>query len=50
METYTFLANIAQTWGFAAFVIGFGLAIVYAVLPSNRDKFDRASRIPLDED
>ncbi|MGY6568740.1 MAG: cbb3-type cytochrome c oxidase subunit 3 [Salinarimonas sp.] len=50
METYAFLANIAQTWGFAAFFIGFALAIFYALMPSNKDKFDKASRMPLEED
>lgn len=47
---YEFLANIAQTWGLLVFVFAFLLVLIYAFLPSKRSEFDRARRIPLDED
>ena len=50
MTTYTFLAQIAQTWGMIAFISGFALALLYALLPSNRVTFDEAARRPLIED
>jgi cytochrome c oxidase cbb3-type subunit 4 len=50
MTTYTFLAGIAQTWGMITFISGFALAVLYALLPSNRVTFDEAARRPLLED
>lgn len=50
METYAFLANIAQTWGLLAFMTGFALVFVYALMPSKRATFDKAARMPLEED
>ncbi len=47
---YEFLAGIAQTWGLLVFVFAFILVLIYAFLPANRQAFDRARRIPLDED
>jgi cytochrome c oxidase cbb3-type subunit IV len=49
-STYAFLAVLADTWGIAAFMTGFALVFVYALMPSNRDTFDKASRMPLEED
>lgn len=50
MSAYQQAANIAQTWGLAFFVVLFAIALIYALLPSNRDTFDRAARTPLEED
>lgn len=50
METYTALAQFAQTWGLVYFVVIFLCVLVYALWPSNRKSFDDASRIPLRED
>lgn len=50
METYAFLANIAQTWGLITFMTGFALVFVYALMPSKRETFDKAARMPLEED
>ena len=49
-STYAFLAIIADTWGIAAFMVGFALVFVYALLPSNGETFDKAARLPLEED
>ena len=49
-ETYRQVAEFAQTWGLVYFVAVFLAVIVYAFWPSNKKKFDDASRIPLDKD
>jgi cytochrome c oxidase cbb3-type subunit 4 len=50
MTTYAIFAHIAQTWGLALFVVLFAFVLIYALKPSNRDRFERASRTPLEED
>lgn len=50
MNTYALLAGFAQTWGLLIFMVGFGLALVYALKPSSRATFDKAARMPLEED
>ncbi len=48
--TYEKLAAFAQTWGLL-YVFGcFVVVLVYALWPKNQEKFDRAARMPLDED
>ena len=47
---YESLASIAQTWGLLFFVFAFLLVLLYAFSPAKRQEFDRARRIPLDED
>lgn len=49
-STYAQFAGFAQTWGLAFFVTLFALAVAYALKPSNKDVFDRAARMPLEED
>jgi cytochrome c oxidase cbb3-type subunit 4 len=49
-ETYRQVAEFAQTWGLVYFVAVFLAVIAYALWPSNKKKFDEASRIPLDKD
>ena len=46
---YEFLSQLAQTFGLLLFVFAFALVLFYALAPSNRKSFDRASRLPLDE-
>ena len=46
---YESLSSFAQTWGLLYFVLIFGCAVAYALWPSNRGKFDKASHIPLEE-
>lgn len=48
--TYQFLAEFAQTWGLAYFVLIFLLVLVYALWPSRKQYFEEAARIPLRED
>ncbi|MFN0262462.1 cbb3-type cytochrome c oxidase subunit 3 [Tepidamorphus sp. 3E244] len=50
METYTTLAAFAQTWGLLYFVVLFAAVVVYALWPSNKERFDEASQIPLRKD
>ena len=49
-ETYTAIANFAQTWGLIYFMSLFGIVLAYAMWPKNREKFDDAAQIPLRED
>jgi cytochrome c oxidase cbb3-type subunit 4 len=49
-DTYKQLAEFAQTWGLLYFVLIFLGVVAYAMWPSNKKKFDDASRIPLDKD
>lgn len=46
---YETLSQIAQTWGLVAFVIAFILVLIYALSPANREKFERARRLPLED-
>jgi cytochrome c oxidase cbb3-type subunit 4 len=48
--TYKALAEFAQTWGLAYFVIVFLLVIAYALWPSRKERFEQNARIPLRED
>lgn len=47
---YETLAKIAQQGGTLLFVFAFILVLIYALAPSNRQKFDRAARQVLDDD
>ncbi|HRK70464.1 MAG TPA: cbb3-type cytochrome c oxidase subunit 3 [Micropepsaceae bacterium] len=44
------LSTFAQTWGLVYFVLLFAGVVAYALWPSNRKKFDRAARLPLEGD
>ncbi|NKB56858.1 MAG: CcoQ/FixQ family Cbb3-type cytochrome c oxidase assembly chaperone [Alphaproteobacteria bacterium] len=48
--TYETATSFAQIWGMFFFIIVFGAVLVYALWPSNREKFDRAARSPLNDD
>ena len=48
--TYETLSAFAQTWGLCFLVVMFIVALVYALWPGNREKFQRAARLPLDEE
>jgi cytochrome c oxidase cbb3-type subunit 4 len=48
--TYQAVAEFAQTWGLAYFVIVFALMLLYVLWPSRKTKFDEVARIPLRED
>ncbi len=48
--TYTALANFAQTGGLLYFMAIFAGVVLYACWPSNGERFNDASQIPLRED
>jgi cytochrome c oxidase cbb3-type subunit 4 len=50
MSTYEMLSHWVASWGFIYFALIFAGAIFYALLPRNRETFDKAARVPLDED
>ena len=47
---HIFLSDLAQTVGLLLFVLAFVLVLIYALSPANRPTFDRASRIPLEDE
>jgi cytochrome c oxidase cbb3-type subunit 4 len=49
-ETYTFLANLAQSAGLLYFMAIFIGMAAYAFWPSNKAKFEDAAAMPLRED
>lgn len=49
-STYTSLAHFAQTGGLLYFMVIFAGVLIYAFWPSNSERFDDASQIPLRED
>ena len=40
----------AATWGLVGLVTMFAVAVIYALWPRNRKRFDAAANIPLKED
>jgi len=47
---YKFFAAFAQPWGLLYFLAVFLAVLVYSLAPSRKDRFDAASRMPLQED
>jgi len=47
---YEQVAHFAATYGLIYLVVLFAGALVYAFWPSNKEKFDNAARLPLEED
>ena len=47
---YEALAKFAQTGGLVLFVLAFILVLIYALNPRNKETFDHAKRIPLDDE
>lgn len=47
---YEFLSSFAQTWGLLLFVFAFILVLIYAFNPRNKERFNKASRMPLDDE
>ena len=48
--SYEAMSRIAQQGGAVYFVVMFVIAVAYAVWPRKRDEFQRAARLPLDEE
>ena len=47
--TYEMIAAFAQTWGLLLLVACFSVALIYALWPGNKGKFERAAHQPLQE-
>jgi cbb3-type cytochrome oxidase subunit 3 len=47
---YETFAQFAQTGGLVLFVGGFFLVLAYALGPAASEEFERAKRLPLDEE
>lgn len=47
--TYEQAAHFAQTAGLVLLALCFGAAVIYALWPANRSKFDHAARTPLED-
>lgn len=47
---YERISEIAGTWGLVLLLVLFAAAVLYALWPANRDKFERASHLPLMDD
>ena len=50
MSPYEFWQAFVAKWGFFYFAMIFFLACAYALWPTWKSEFDRAARLPLDED
>jgi len=48
--TYDEASIFAQTWGLVFLVVLFLGVAVYALKPGSKEKFQRAARVPLDDD
>lgn len=48
--SYESFASFAQTWGLLMFVGAFAAVVAYAVWPKNKERFDAAARIPLNDE
>ena len=47
---YQTVSEFAKTWGLVYMVVLFVGALIYALRPSAKKKFDEAARMPLRED
>lgn len=47
---YEAISRFAGTWGLVALVVLFLIAVAYALWPSQKDKFEKAKRLPLEDD
>jgi cytochrome c oxidase cbb3-type subunit 4 len=47
---YDTIATFSRSWGTIYLMLVFLGLCAYALWPRNKDKFDRAARMPLDED
>lgn len=48
--TYETVSQFAQSWGLVFLMTLFLSACAYALWPGNRARFERAARLPLEED
>ena len=47
---YQTVAKFSETWGLLFLFILFVAVVVYAMWPSNKEKFDEAAKMPLKDD
>ncbi|WP_419904206.1 cbb3-type cytochrome oxidase subunit 3 [Kiloniella sp.] len=47
---YNDISTFSQTWGLVYLVVMFLAGVVYALWPRNKNKFDHAAHIPLEDD
>ena len=47
---YDTISTFAKSWGLVYLIVIFLGAFVYAFWPRNKAKFDKAARMPLEED
>jgi cytochrome c oxidase cbb3-type subunit 4 len=50
MSSYEYWTHFAATYGSIYFGLMFLLVLIYALRPSNKETFDHAARLPLNED
>jgi cytochrome c oxidase cbb3-type subunit IV len=50
VQMYQFLASLAQSLGVLYFMAIFALVLLYALWPRNRDRFEQAAAIPLNDE
>lgn len=48
--SYDDIATFSKSWGLVYLCLLFLGVLVYALKPSNKAKFDKAARMPLDEE
>jgi cytochrome c oxidase cbb3-type subunit 4 len=49
-DTYTAVAEFAQSWGLLYFFVAFVVIVIWVMWPSRKRGFDDASKIPFRED
>jgi cytochrome c oxidase cbb3-type subunit 4 len=49
-DTYTAVAEFAQSWGLLYFFIAFVAIVIWVMWPSRKRKYEDASKIPFRED
>ena len=47
---YEQFSIFAGTWGLVLLLVMFTISMAYAFWPSNKEKFERAAHLPLDEE
>lgn len=47
---YADMAIFARSWGMVFLMILFGGAVLFAIWPGNRAKFEHAARLPLEDE
>jgi cytochrome c oxidase cbb3-type subunit 4 len=47
---YETVVHFTKSWGLIYFIVLMAIVLVYAFWPGSKKKFDRAARMPLDDD